>query len=114
MRDAGNAEPPAAERSRSVNRSSLAARALRRASAVVVESLELRRLLSGYNLEHTFTAATDFGRSGGSLATQGNLALIGAPGNPGNTHPASGKVTLVNTSTGQLLHTFNEDGELSN
>src|SRR5438093_13706476 len=74
--------------------------AVRLATAISFESLELRRMLNcdtggtGYQLDSTLA---DFGAL--NIATQGNLALIGS---------GSGTVSLVDTSTGQLLQAFHD------
>lgn len=94
-----------------MSRLSRAHKAHRRLSrSVELESLELRRLFAGYTLEQSIAAdAPDaFGNFGRALATNGNLALVAAPGSPDGVDPlnTSGNVYLVDTTNGQTLRTF--------
>src|SRR5207248_3270194 len=82
------------------------------ATEFTVESLELRRLLSGaFEISSTITdpSAPASGAFGRGVATNGNLALVASPGLP-NTDPSAsaGKVSLVDTTNGQILRTFAE------
>src|SRR4051794_26609179 len=107
----------------SVKRRTKTAGAVRAAAsaAIALEKLELRRLLSGGDqLDQTIIdsdggyAYENFGRA---IATQGTLALIGSTGEAtsithdgGNTYEdidtTSGRVSLVDTTTGNILQTF--------
>ena len=83
-----------------------------------MENLELRRLLSAassYDLQtptiYQEPARVDRAAFGSSLATNGNLALIGSPGLTSATN--TGSARLIDTSTGQTLHVFNDPDQLS-
>jgi PKD repeat protein len=90
------------------------------AASFTVESLELRRMLSAassYDVQaHLVQQPTesDHGGFGSTVATNGSLALIGAPGvgvsfdYQGN--PVVGGARLVDTSTGQTLRVFDDPG----
>lgn len=103
-----------------MNRRTISARAVAAAarSAVALESLELRRLLS-YDLAGTYIDTANgaaYEMFGSSVATQGDLALIGSPGrnasittdgeNWEQIDTTRGQATLIDTTTGQILRTF--------
>jgi PKD repeat protein len=90
-------------RGSSARRSSLSA-----AASFAVESLELRRMLS-YSIQTTITDPANIASEafGSSVATHGNLAIVGSIGVAGAANDAtSGRASLVDTSTGQVLHSI--------